>query len=94
VPNVTPFEIESIKPSEDTAPRSELSGRMIKVDTKKRILDLVDGGKIIASFPITPGSTQLPAPVGIWKIIKISLFPCRDHRPYRQPWVYPVGELG
>ncbi|MBV8588306.1 MAG: L,D-transpeptidase family protein [Verrucomicrobia bacterium] len=75
VPNVTPFEIESIKPTEDSPPRTELSGRVIKIDTKKKSLDLVDGGKVIASFPITPGSQQLPAPVGTWKIVKISLFP-------------------
>jgi lipoprotein-anchoring transpeptidase ErfK/SrfK len=75
VPNVAPFQIESIKPAEDTAPRPQFSGRTIKIDTKRKILDLVEAGKVIASFPITPGSKQLPAPVGTWKIVRISSFP-------------------
>jgi lipoprotein-anchoring transpeptidase ErfK/SrfK len=75
VPNVTPFQIEYIKPAEDTAPRHQFSGRTIKIDTKRKVLDLIEGEKVIASFPITPGSKQLPAPVGTWKIVKISLFP-------------------
>jgi lipoprotein-anchoring transpeptidase ErfK/SrfK len=75
VPNVTPFQIEFIKPAEDTAPKPQFNGRSIKIDTKRKNLDLIEGEKVIASFPITPGSKQLPAPVGTWKIVKISFFP-------------------
>jgi L,D-transpeptidase catalytic domain len=33
------------------------------------------GRALLASFPITPGSQRLPAPVGTWKIIKITILP-------------------
>jgi len=39
------------------------------------MLDLIDGDKLLASFPITPGSTKLPAPKGIWKILGICELP-------------------
>ena len=29
----------------------------------------------MASFPITPGSQRLPAPVGTWKIVKVTILP-------------------
>jgi lipoprotein-anchoring transpeptidase ErfK/SrfK len=75
VPNVPPFQIETITPVPDVPPRPEFSQRIIKVDTKARMLDLNDGNRVLASFPITPGSQQLPAPVGTWKIIKVTILP-------------------
>jgi lipoprotein-anchoring transpeptidase ErfK/SrfK len=45
------------------------------VDTKARMLDLKDGDRLLASFPITPGSQRLPAPVGTWKIVKVTILP-------------------
>ena len=75
VPNVQPFQIESIQPVPDLPPRPEFAQRVIKVDTKNRLLDLVDANRVIASFPITPGSKSLPAPIGTWKIVKITAMP-------------------
>jgi len=75
VPNVQPFQIGSIRPVPDLPPRPEFAQRVIKVDTKNRMLDLVDGNRVIASFPITPGSKSLPAPIGIWKIEKVTTMP-------------------
>jgi lipoprotein-anchoring transpeptidase ErfK/SrfK len=75
VPNVTPFQIETINPVPDVPPRPEFSQRIIKVDTKARMLDLNDGNRVLASFPITPGSQRLPAPVGTWKIVKVTILP-------------------
>jgi len=75
VPNVQPFQIESIQPVPDLPPRPEFAQRIIKVDTKNRMLDLVDANRVVASFPITPGSKSLPAPIGTWKIVKVTTMP-------------------
>ena len=75
VPNVQPFQIESIQPVPDLPPRPEFAHRIIKVDTKNRMLDLVDANRVVASFPITPGSKSLPAPIGTWKIEKVTTMP-------------------
>jgi lipoprotein-anchoring transpeptidase ErfK/SrfK len=75
VPNVEPFKIETIQPTPDLPPRPEFAQRVIKVDTKGRMLELIDSNHIIASFPITPGSKTLPAPVGDWKIVKVTTMP-------------------
>src|SRR6516162_7932702 len=75
VPNVQQFQIETIQPVADLPPRPEFAQRIIKVDTKNRMLDLVDANRVVASFPITPGSKSLPAPIGTWKIVKVTTMP-------------------
>jgi lipoprotein-anchoring transpeptidase ErfK/SrfK len=75
VPNVQPFQIETIQAVPDLPPRPDFAQRSLKVDTKGRMLDLVDGSRVMASFPITPGSKSLPAPIGTWKIVKVTTMP-------------------
>jgi lipoprotein-anchoring transpeptidase ErfK/SrfK len=75
VPNVQPFQIETTQAVPDLPPRPEFAQRSLKVDTKGRMLDLVDGSRVLASFPITPGSKSLPAPIGTWKIVKVTTMP-------------------
>ncbi|MBV9490973.1 MAG: murein L,D-transpeptidase [Verrucomicrobia bacterium] len=75
VPNVLPFQIESIQAIPDLPARPEFLQRRIKVDTKARMLTLFDGDQVVASFPITPGSKSLPAPIGTWKIVKVTTLP-------------------
>jgi lipoprotein-anchoring transpeptidase ErfK/SrfK len=75
VPNVQPFQIETIQPVPDLPPRPEFAQRIIRVDTRARMLDLVDANRVIASFPITPGSKSLPAPIGTWKVVKVTTMP-------------------
>jgi lipoprotein-anchoring transpeptidase ErfK/SrfK len=75
VPNIPPFQIETIRPVPDVPPRPQFGQRVIKVDTKARMLDLKEADRLLACFPITPGSIRLPAPVGTWKIVKITVFP-------------------
>jgi lipoprotein-anchoring transpeptidase ErfK/SrfK len=75
VPNVLPFQIELVQTVADLPQRPEFAQRIIRVDTKARMLDLVDGSRVIASFPITPGSKTLPAPIGTWKIVKVTTMP-------------------
>jgi lipoprotein-anchoring transpeptidase ErfK/SrfK len=75
VPNVQPFQIETILPVADLPARPEFAQRVIKVDTQGRMLDLLDANRVIASFPITPGSKSLPAPIGTWKVVKVTTMP-------------------
>jgi lipoprotein-anchoring transpeptidase ErfK/SrfK len=75
VPNVQPFQIETIQTVADLPPRPEFAQRIIRVDTKGHMLDLVDANRVIASFPITPGSKSLPAPIGTWNIAKVTTMP-------------------
>jgi lipoprotein-anchoring transpeptidase ErfK/SrfK len=39
------------------------------------MLDLFKGGRLVGSYPITPGSEHLPAPKGEWIIEKIAWNP-------------------
>jgi lipoprotein-anchoring transpeptidase ErfK/SrfK len=70
-----PFQIENVQPVENLPLNPALASRTIKVDTRARMLDVVDGDKIIGSYPVTPGSKRLPAPIGTWKIVRITLMP-------------------
>jgi lipoprotein-anchoring transpeptidase ErfK/SrfK len=51
------------------------AARKIFVDTKERLLEIFDKEQLVCEFPITPGSTALPAPVGTWKIVGIVTYP-------------------
>jgi len=76
VPNVAdPFDIGSL-PKVHTSKRDpSLAGRSIKIDVAQRILQVRDNDRTIASFPITPGSSDHPAPIGDWRIDEIATFP-------------------
>ncbi len=74
-PNVQPFQIETVQAVPDLPQRPEFAQRIIKIDTKARFLDLLEGGRTLNSFPITPGSKTLPAPIGTWKIVKVTTMP-------------------
>jgi len=79
VPNVAPFKIENIREIGKLPPVAEFKTRQLRIDTKEKMLDLVDGDKLIASFPITPGSEAHPAPAGTWKILGIATLPWFRH---------------
>jgi lipoprotein-anchoring transpeptidase ErfK/SrfK len=74
VPNVLPFEIEKI--TEGKIPENPaFAARKIFIDTKERLLEVFDNNQLVCVFPITPGSTALPAPVGTWKIVGAATWP-------------------
>ncbi len=74
VPNVLPFEIEKF--TEGQVPENPaFAGRKIYVDTKERLLEVFDNNQLVCVFPITPGSTTLPAPIGTWKILGAAIWP-------------------
>jgi lipoprotein-anchoring transpeptidase ErfK/SrfK len=75
VPALPPMEISQLKEADDIPPRPELKTRSIEIDTKSKVLTVLEGGKILSAFPITPGSKALPAPIGTWKIVKITTLP-------------------
>jgi len=75
VPNVPPLEVSALKAADNVPSRPELKTRSIEIDTKNKVLTVLEGGKELAAFPITPGSKQLPAPIGTWRIVKIATLP-------------------
>lgn len=78
VPNVLPFKIEDLH--EGFIPANPaFANRKIYIDTKERFLLIYDGKQLVAEFPITPGSTTLPAPIGMWKILGIATLPVFRH---------------
>ncbi len=74
VPNVLPFEIEKIAEGK-IAQNPAFAARKIFIDTKERLLEVFDNDQLVCVFPITPGSTTLPAPVGTWKILGAATWP-------------------
>lgn len=76
VPNVAePFQIELLEPVPALPEVPEFATRVIKIDTKEKLLGLFDGDKLLASLPITPGSGHLATPPGAWKIVGIVQMP-------------------
>lgn len=75
VPNVEPFVIESMKESGSLPEVPIFLMRSVHIDTREKMLELREGDKLIAAFPITPGSSSHPAPAGTWKIVGIATMP-------------------
>jgi len=75
VPNVEPFKIEELPKQGNLKAQPEFKHRVIKISRKHRLLELSDGGALIASVPITPGSDKTPTPAGDWKIAGIAAMP-------------------
>ena len=67
VPNVTPFVIEDLARNKSYPKDKKLSKRMIIVDTSQKLAAIWEKGKLIATFPITPGEEKF-IHRGKWKI--------------------------
>jgi lipoprotein-anchoring transpeptidase ErfK/SrfK len=78
VPNVLPFKIEDLHEG-FAQPNPAFANRKIYIDTKDRFLLIYDDKQLVAEFPITPGSSTLPAPMGLWKILGIATLPVFRH---------------
>ena len=48
---------------------------VIRIDTKTNLLEVYDGEKLIAAYPVTVGSTHTASPVGEWKVRGIAKMP-------------------
>ena len=78
VPNVLPFKIEDLR--EGFIPANPaFANRKVYIDTKERFLLIYDDKQLVAEFPITPGSSTLPAPLGLWKIVGVATLPVFRH---------------
>ena len=56
-------------------PYGIVAARKIYVDTPERLLEVFENDQLVCVFPITPGSTSLPAPIGTWKIQGAATWP-------------------
>ena len=63
--------------AETTAsPAGDATGSVrIKVDVKTNMLGVFEGDKIVAAYPVTVGSGQIPTPIGEWKVRGVAKFP-------------------
>ena len=75
VPTVQPFLIEELTEIASLPEVPEFQTRIIKIDTREKILCVFDGEKMLASLPITPGSGHLATPPGTWRILGITQLP-------------------
>lgn len=75
VPNVQPFLVEELTQIPGLPEVPEYQSRVIKIDTREKMLDLYEGEKLLASLPITPGSGRLATPPGTWRIVGIAQMP-------------------
>ena len=75
VPAVQPFLIEELIQIGSLPEVPEYLTRIIKIDTREKLLGLWEGEKLLASLPITPGSGHLATPPGNWKIVGIAQMP-------------------
>lgn len=76
VPHVAhPFRVDAFPSAYPKPPATTSDSRQIMVDTSARLLEIQDHGRIIATFPITPGSAEHPAPIGKWKVAGVVPWP-------------------
>lgn len=75
VPNVKPFKIEEIQAISHLPEVPEFAARSVTINRKDHMLTLFDADKVIAAFPITPGSDRLPTPPGDWHVVGITSLP-------------------
>ncbi|HEX8311666.1 MAG TPA: L,D-transpeptidase family protein [Chthoniobacteraceae bacterium] len=78
VPNVEPFKIEELPSTGNLAEKPEFKHRVIHISRAEKMLELMDGEKLIAAIPITPGVVGGGAketPPGTWKIVGVAAMP-------------------
>lgn len=63
------------KPPVAAPAKVDVTQRWAHVSVKDSYLELHEGDRIVASFPITPGSTAIPSPKGVWYIESKTLLP-------------------
>ena len=59
-------------PGESAGPPGNVATR---VETKTNILEVREGEKLVAAYPVTVGSAQTASPIGEWKVRRISKMP-------------------
>lgn len=81
VPHVAPFRIEALRGNGHLVPADpvKVQNRKVFVNLQERMLEVYDHQNMIAAFPITPGSSSIPAPRGNWKVIVMASMPYFRH---------------
>jgi len=70
VPNVlSPFRADKFPSLYPPPAAAAATARRVVVDLSARMLEVYQDTRLLAAFPITPGSSEHPAPVGEWKIV-------------------------
>jgi lipoprotein-anchoring transpeptidase ErfK/SrfK len=79
-PNILePFHYDAY-PSGYPSPSDAVAAQhQVIVELKEKILKVIDHDQVIAAFPITPGSSEHPAPVGEWRIVGAVPWPWYRH---------------
>lgn len=68
VPNVTPFEIEAVKPQRAWSEEADLSRHSVLINVRHKTAAIYDvDGDLVAMFPITPGREKF-VPYGEWTL--------------------------
>jgi lipoprotein-anchoring transpeptidase ErfK/SrfK len=78
VPNVEPFKMEELPKQGNLPDQPEFKNRVIHIHRAEKMLDLMDGDKLVAAIPITPGVENGGAketPPGNWHIVGIAAMP-------------------
>lgn len=76
VPNVErPFYADRFPGSYRKQPAGVKGQRRVLIDTSERMLEVRDNNRLVAAFPITPGSAEHPAPAGEWKVMRAVPWP-------------------
>lgn len=76
LPNVKrPLRVASFPSAYPAAAPATAATRRVVIDLSERLLRVIDRDKLIAVFPITPGSSEHPAPVGNWKVVGVAPWP-------------------
>ena len=76
VPNVArPLQVDHFPSAYPGAAPATAATRHVVVDLNERLLRVIDRDKLVAVFPITPGSSEHPAPAGQWKVVGVVPWP-------------------
>jgi lipoprotein-anchoring transpeptidase ErfK/SrfK len=78
VPSQAANEIEDQPDAQAGTPeqnRGATGNVAVNVDTKTNILQVHDGEKLIAAYPVTVGSAKTASPIGEWKVRRITKMP-------------------
>jgi lipoprotein-anchoring transpeptidase ErfK/SrfK len=80
VPAVTPFIADNLKEVRPRTPKPA-PNLVIEVTAADSTLRVIDGGRVIASAPVTSGSEHDPLPPGEWKINGVGWLPPFRYNP-------------
>jgi lipoprotein-anchoring transpeptidase ErfK/SrfK len=60
---------------EPALPEVAAPATSIRIDTKSAMLGVFESEKLIAAYPVTVGSAELPSPIGEWKVRGVAKLP-------------------